>query len=80
MGSLEDQVRLAFSIRDDLPDWMYMKAIEVSRVFDEAQEDGRLAETIVSHAIFGQLGLERRIASLESWVLGENNAKTKSTS
>jgi hypothetical protein len=67
--SFEGVVRTMISTREDTPDWMYMKAIELSRAADEAHDSNLLPEYVVLNLIFSQLALERRVHMLEVAIL-----------
>jgi len=71
-GSFELHIRGLMTGREDLPDWMHMKAIELSRAADQARDyHDSLLEFCVVNQIFSILGLERRIAALEAWQLDQ---------
>lgn len=63
--SIEARARRLLSGLEDLPDWAYMKAIELSRAMDEGDLDG---ETLAVNMILLTTALDRRIKMLE----GEN--------
>lgn len=69
--SFEYSVREYMDTREDLPDWMHMKAIERSRALDEAQDSGYFSYGVASQLIFGLLALERRLAAVESAMLDQ---------
>lgn len=61
---VETQVRRLLDRVDDLPDWAYMKAVELSRAMDEGQLS---AESLATTMILLSLALERRIKLLEGF-------------
>lgn len=60
--SIESRARRLLTGIEDLPDWAYMKAIELSRAMDE----GELShESLAASMILLTLALDRRIKILE---------------
>ena len=67
---VESRTRRLLDQIEDLPDWVYMKAVELSRALDESDLS---PESVAVTLLLLNLSLERRLQALETLCMENTN-------